>query len=83
LQSPVHHLKSYSLSDHARWAAIIPGLLCTWLTEGRMQSHFFHAAKKHTQIRDEVLLLYHAVLQLQRGPNASVTAEERRLAVPE
>jgi hypothetical protein len=49
LQSPVHHLKSYSLSDHARWAAIIPGLLRTWLTEGRMQSHFFHAAKKHAQ----------------------------------
>src|SRR3979490_54780 len=49
LQSPVHHLKSYSLSDHARWAAIIPGLLRTWLTEGRLQSHFFHAAKKHTQ----------------------------------
>jgi hypothetical protein len=43
LQSPLHHLKSYSLSDHARWSCIIPGLLRCWLQETHVQPHFFRA----------------------------------------
>lgn len=31
LMSPAHHLLSYSLSDHARWSIIVPGLLRSWL----------------------------------------------------
>ncbi|KAI1753016.1 hypothetical protein F4782DRAFT_95579 [Xylaria castorea] len=31
LQSPLHHLRSYSLSAHARWSVIIPGMLRSWL----------------------------------------------------
>ena len=27
LQSPIHHLSSYSMSDHARWAMIIPAFI--------------------------------------------------------
>jgi hypothetical protein len=33
LQSPNKHLGSYSLSEHARWSVIIPGLLRCWLKE--------------------------------------------------
>jgi len=49
LQSPLHHLKSYSLSDHARWSIIIPGLLRSWLTERHIQPFFFNAARSHTR----------------------------------
>ena len=48
LQSPLHHLKSYSLSEHARWAAIIPCLLRTWLTVEKMQPSFVKAVQQHT-----------------------------------
>ena len=72
LQSPVHHLKSYSLSDHARWAAIIPGLLRTWLTEGRMQPHFFNAAKKHTD--DPVTFVVRAFAAVAKSNSLLVTA---------
>ena len=40
LQSPTHHLKSYSLSDHGRWSCIIPGLLRCWLRGKYIQPHF-------------------------------------------
>lgn len=31
LQSPIHHLASYTLSEHARWSIVVPGLLRHWL----------------------------------------------------
>lgn len=40
LQSPIHHLKSYSLQEHARWLIIAPGLLRCWLAEGHLKPHF-------------------------------------------
>lgn len=40
LQSPVHHLKSYSLSDHARWSIVIPILLACWLRDFHVQPLF-------------------------------------------
>ena len=40
LQSPLHHLKSYSLSDHARWSIIVPVLLRQWLKPHHVQPHF-------------------------------------------
>jgi hypothetical protein len=45
LQSPLHHLKSYSLSDHARWSCIIPGLLRCWLQETHLQPHLLRTLK--------------------------------------
>ena len=43
LQSPIHHLKSYSLSDHARWSYIIPG--SSVLQETHFQPHSLGALK--------------------------------------
>ena len=40
LQSPVHHLKSYSLSDHAQWSIVIPILLACWLRDFHIQPLF-------------------------------------------
>ena len=39
VQGPLHHLKSYSLSEHARWSIIIPVLLRCWLRENHIRSH--------------------------------------------
>ena len=47
LQSPVHHLKSYSLSDHARWIVIVPGLARCWLSEKHLQVYFLEAIRQH------------------------------------
>ena len=49
LQSPLHHLKSYSFSDQARWCVIVPGLLRVWLERSLIQPHFFAAALAHTK----------------------------------
>ena len=45
LQSPVHHLKSYSLAEHARWSIIIPTLLRMWLRKEHIQPLFMHKLK--------------------------------------
>ena len=52
LQSPVHHLKSYSLSDHARWIVVIPGLLRCWLEERHLQPHY-RIAMQRRLVNDE------------------------------
>lgn len=44
LQSPIHHLKQYSLSDHARWSIIVPLLLRSWLEEKHIHGYFREAA---------------------------------------
>ena len=46
LQSPIHHLRSYGLSEHARWSIIIPLLLRSWLKPKHIQNHFQHAVEK-------------------------------------
>lgn len=46
LQSPIHYLKSYSLSDHARWSIIIPLLLRGWLSELHFKRRFLQSAIK-------------------------------------
>ena len=48
LQSPLHHLRSYSLSDHARWSIVVPCLLRTWLKMSHIQPSFTRMAQKHT-----------------------------------
>ena len=45
LQSPIHHLKSYSLAEHARWSIIIPALLRMWLRKEHIQPLFMHKLK--------------------------------------
>jgi len=47
LQSPLHHLASYSLSDHARWSIIIPALLRHWLRETHVQPFFADQARQY------------------------------------
>lgn len=46
LQSPLHYLKSYSLSEHAWWSIIISGLLYCWLKESFIQPLFAQAVQK-------------------------------------
>ena len=43
LQSPVHHLGSYGLQEHARWSIIIPALLHCWLKDSHIQPLFLNA----------------------------------------
>ncbi|EHK15928.1 uncharacterized protein TRIVIDRAFT_65245 [Trichoderma virens Gv29-8] len=50
LQSPVHYLSSYSLSDHARWSVIIPGLLNAWLTKNAINPSFWNAAVERPEL---------------------------------
>jgi hypothetical protein len=45
LQSPIRHLGSYSLSDHARWSIIIPGLLRKWLQKSHIKPAFWAVAR--------------------------------------
>ncbi len=40
LQSPLHHLGSYRLEEHARWSIIAPVLLRVWLRETHVQDHY-------------------------------------------
>ena len=47
IQSPLHHLKSYSLSEHARWIVIIPALLLCCLREKHVHPHYLHAVRTH------------------------------------
>jgi hypothetical protein len=37
VRGPLHHLKSYSLSEHARWSLVIPVLLRCWLRESHLR----------------------------------------------
>ena len=39
VQGPIHHLKSYSLSEHARWSVVIPVLLRCWLKESHIRPY--------------------------------------------
>lgn len=43
LQSPVYHLGSYGLQEHARWSIIIPALLRCWLRNCHIQLLFLNA----------------------------------------
>jgi len=43
LLSSINHLASYSLSDHARWARIVPSLLRAWLNDSFIESGFVRA----------------------------------------
>jgi hypothetical protein len=46
VQSPIHHLKSYSISEHARWSIVIPLLLRCWLRESFIQPLFLRALRQ-------------------------------------
>ncbi|TFB02594.1 hypothetical protein CCMA1212_005569 [Trichoderma ghanense] len=41
LQSPVHHLESYTLAEHARWPVVVPCLLRSWLQRSHMHGFVF------------------------------------------
>lgn len=40
LQSPVHHLGSHGLSEHARWSIIAPNLLRLWLKASNIHPEY-------------------------------------------
>jgi hypothetical protein len=46
LQSPIHHLRSYSLAAHARWSIIAPALLRSWLEPEHIHPLFMQEAMK-------------------------------------
>lgn len=46
LQSPLHHLGSYSLQEHARWSIIVPGFLRLWLCTRHVQPLFLKSIEK-------------------------------------
>ncbi|KAI1747760.1 hypothetical protein F4782DRAFT_535125 [Xylaria castorea] len=48
LQSPVHHLTSYKMSNHAEWSVIIPVFLRHWLKEYHIKPKFFRQALEKT-----------------------------------
>ena len=50
LQSPAHHLASYSLSEHARWSVIVPGLRNTWLKPKHIKIRFWNAAAARPEL---------------------------------
>ena len=47
LQSPIHHLKSYSLSEHGKWIIVIPGLLRCWLRAKFIQPLYLEATNAY------------------------------------
>jgi hypothetical protein len=46
LQSPIHHLRSYSLAAHARWSIIAPTLLRSWLEPEHVHPLFMREAMR-------------------------------------
>ncbi|TRX98548.1 hypothetical protein FHL15_000622 [Xylaria flabelliformis] len=48
LQSPIHHLASYKMSNHAEWSVIIPPFLRHWLKEQHIKPKFFRQALEKT-----------------------------------
>ncbi|CAJ2665171.1 unnamed protein product [Trifolium pratense] len=47
LQSPIHHLKSYNMSDHARWSMVIAPLLRVWLRVNHFKPNFIRALRSN------------------------------------
>jgi len=46
VQGPLHHLKSYSLSEHARWSVVVPVLLRCWLKEKHIRPYLVQMLRK-------------------------------------
>jgi hypothetical protein len=55
LQSPLHHLKSYSLASHARWSVIVPTLLRSWLRPRHIHKIFLAEGKKQLGTENDVV----------------------------
>ena len=53
LQSPLHHLKSWSLSDHARWSVVV---LRLWLRPSHVHPLFLEALEKHLHLGTAVVV---------------------------
>lgn len=45
VQGPLHHLKSYSMSEHARWSIVVPLLLRCWLREKHIRVHLLNVLR--------------------------------------
>ena len=58
LQSPLHHLRSYSLSDHARWSIIVPCLLRRWLQPSHLQPLFMGEARRQLNLTETGVVEY-------------------------
>jgi hypothetical protein len=47
IQGPLHHLKSYSLSEHARWSVVIAPLLRCWLKEKHIRTYLLSVLRQN------------------------------------
>lgn len=56
LQSSLHHLKSYSLSKHARWIIIISELLQCWLKKLHLQSFYLNSVRAYLRSNSSVFI---------------------------
>ena len=63
VQGPLHHLKSYSLSEHARWSVVIPVLLRCFLKEKHIRAHLLPVLRKEQQSSPVQLSPVHQILQ--------------------
>ena len=79
LQAPLHHLKSYSLSDHARWSIVAPLLLRGWLEKKHIAAHFWNAASvDNPDVSSYIISCFAAVTKSNIVLTASyVTIEDR------
>ncbi|KAL9036395.1 MAG: hypothetical protein Q9180_004325 [Flavoplaca navasiana] len=53
VQSPIHHLKSYSLSEHARWIVVVPALLRCWLRPQHLQPLYLNSMQEAVDARND------------------------------
>ncbi|KAL7625329.1 hypothetical protein AAE478_004545 [Parahypoxylon ruwenzoriense] len=76
LQSPKHHLASYSMSAHATWSIIIPAFLRGWLKDDYIRTSFYREASLYGNPVDIIIKTCTAIAKsntLLVGSNASVS----------
>ena len=64
IQSPVHHLKSYSLSEHARWIVVVPALLRCWLQKQHLQPFFLTGMQHYLRGKGNLFTAPEAVIRV-------------------
>src|ERR1700722_4295606 len=62
VQGPLHHLKSYSLSEHARWSVVIPVLLRCWLRESHLRRPLVTVFQSNGSPNDLITLIVKVLL---------------------
>lgn len=63
IQFSLHYLKSYSLSEHARWIVIVSELLRCWLEKKHVQSLFLHAVVTHLRSNSSLFIATELIIK--------------------